>query len=268
MKNWNLVGNPFGQTAWLVEDYDFYTMNGDGSLIVDINEDQNSIEAMEGIFVKAANDGDVLHFTTTQPENNGKGLILNLNHGQEVIDRAVVRFGEGRTLPKFQIKKNCTQLYIPMGNEDYAVVRSEEVGEMPVSFKAEENGSYTLNFSALNTEFGYLHLIDNMTGNDVDLLATPSYSFVAKTTDYANRFKLVFATGNALEDSFAFFSNGSFVINNEGNATLQVIDINGRILSNETINGCANVHVNAASGVYMLRLINGDNVKVQKVVVR
>ena len=270
MKNWNLVGNPFAQTAWLVEGYDFYTMNNDATMIVQVGDGfENSIEAMEGIFVKAANDGDVLHFTTTEPaKSNGKGLILNLNQGQKLIDRAVVRFGEGRTLPKFQIKKNCTQLYIPMDNEDYAVVRSEEVGEMPVSFKAEENGSYTLNFSALNTEFGYLHLIDNMNGNDVDLLATPSYSFVAKTTDYAQRFKLVFATGNVLEDSFAFFSNGSFVINNEGNATLQVIDINGRILSNETINGCANVNVNAASGVYMLRLINGDNVKVQKVVVR
>ena len=33
-----------------------------------------------------------------------------------------------------------------------------------------------------------------MTGNDIDLLSTPSYSFEARTTDYENRFKLVFAT--------------------------------------------------------------------------
>ncbi len=115
----------------------------------------------------------------------------------------------------------------------------------------------------------YLHLIDNMTGADVDLLQTPSYNFEAKTTDYESRFKLVFATGdNSNDDNFAFFSNGSFVINNEGNAELQVIDITGRIVKSESINGCANVNVNAASGVYMLRLINGDNVKVQKVVVK
>ena len=117
-------------------------------------------------------------------------------------------------------------------------------------------------------ELEYLHLIDNMTGSDVDLLSTPSYSFEAKSTDYANRFKLVFATGNASDDNFAFFSNGSFVINNESNATVQVIDVTGRILSSETITGSANVNVNAAPGVYMLRLVNGDNVKVQKVVVR
>ena len=107
-----------------------------------------------------------------------------------------------------------------------------------------------------------------MTGNDIDLLATPSYSFEAKTTDYESRFKLVFATGNNDNDAFAFYSNGSFVINTEGNATLQVIDINGRILKSESINGCTNVNVKAAAGVYMLRLVNGNDVKVQKVVVR
>ena len=143
------------------------------------------------------------------------------------------------------------------------------MGELPVSFKAEENGSYNLSLSSEEVSFAYLHLIDNMTGADVDLLETPSYSFEAKTTDYESRFKLVFATGdNSDDDNFAFFSNGSFVINNDGEATLQVIDVTGRILSSESINGCTNVNVNAASGVYMLRLINGDNVKVQKVVVK
>ena len=265
---WNLVGNPFAVIAYPVEDYDFYTLSGDATLIVEVNDDFNSIEAMEGIFVNAENDGDVLTFTTSPTTKTGKGFVLNLSQNHGLIDRAVVRFGEGRTLPKFQIKKNSTKVYIPMDGQDYAVVRSEEVGEMPVSFKAEENGNYTLSLSALNTEFGYMHLIDNLTGNDVDLLQTPSYSFEAKTTDYESRFKLVFATGNSNNDNFAFFSNGSFVINNEGNASLQVIDVTGRILSSETINGCANINVNGAAGVYMLRLMNGDNVKVQKVVVK
>ena len=58
------------------------------------------------------------------------------------------------------------------------------------------------------------------------------------------------------------------MISNEGEATLQVVDVTGRILSSESISGCANVNVKAAAGVYMLRLINGDNVKVQKVIVK
>ena len=222
---------------------------------------------MEAVFVIAETDGETLTFTTTETANDDKGLALNLSRNNSVIDRAVVRFGEGRTLPKFQLNPNHTKVYIPMDGNDYAVVRSEEVGEMPVSFKAENNGSYTLSFSTENVEFGYLHLIDNMTGANVDLLVNPSYSFEAKTTDYASRFKLVFATGNT-DDNFAFYSNGSFVVSNDGNATLQVVDVNGRILKSESINGCTNLNMNVATGVYMLRLINGENVKVQKVVVR
>jgi hypothetical protein len=268
--DWNLVGNPFAVNAYFADDRDYYTMKADGSEIIAVGDEGSEtrhIEWMEGVFVIAETDGETVTFTTTQPTNKGKSVTLNLSNGNNIIDRAIVRFGQGRQLPKFQLNRNSTKLYIPQDGQDYAVACTEEIGEMPVSFKAEENGTYTLNFSSVNVEFGYLHLIDNMTGADIDLLQTLSYSFEARTTDYANRFKLVFATGNAT-DNFAYFSNGSFVINNEGAATLQVIDVTGRILSSETINGCANVNVNAAAGVYMLRLINGDNVKVQKVVVR
>ena len=197
-------------------------------------------------------------------------ININLVKGNKTVDHARVRFGQGFNL-EHKSFRNSSKIYMPVDNNDYAVVYTEEQGEMPVNFKAESNGSYTISINTENVSFGYLHLIDNMTGNDVDLLATPSYSFEAKTTDYESRFKLVFATGNA-DDTFAFYSNGSFVINNpstgSGPATLQVIDINGRILKSESIYGCSNLDMNAAQGIYMLRLVNGDNVKVQKVVVR
>ena len=268
LPGWNLVGNPFIVNAYLADGRDFYTLTGNGSRF-EVST-SNNINAMEGVFVIAQDENDnSITFTTTQPSNNGKSIVLNLGEGRENIDRAIVRFGEGRTLPKLQLFKGSTKIYIPQDGKEYAVVRSEEMGEMPVNFKAENNGTYSVNVSGQNTEFAYLHLIDNMTGADVDLLETPSYSFEAKTTDYESRFKLVFATGNnSNDDNFAFYSNGSFVINNEGNAELQVIDIMGRIVKSESINGCANVSVNGAAGVYMLRLVNGDNVKVQKVVVK
>jgi hypothetical protein len=46
-----------------------------------------------------------------------------------------------------------------------------------------------------------------------------------------------------------------------------VIDVNGRILCNEEINGSVSKRIDAAPGVYMLRLINNNDVKVQKIVV-
>ena len=263
---WNLVGNPFSVPAY-IGNRAYYRIGNGGADIVAATAG-TAIDVMEGIFVIATENNEVLNFSTTA----SKGASVAMNVVRErgnIIDRAIVRFDEGDQLPKFQLNKNHTKVYISMDGEDYAVVRGEEMGEMPVSFKAENNGSYTLTVNTEELDMNYLHLIDNMTGNDIDLLQTPSYSFEAKTTDYESRFKLVFATGdNSNDDNFAFYSNGSFVINNEGNATLQVIDIMGRIVKSESINGCANVNVNGAAGVYMLRLVNGDNVKVQKVVVK
>ena len=261
MAGWNLVGNPYGVDAFL--ERPFYTMNEETG--AELIEGSGAIAPMYGVFVYATEEENGQPLTFTTNDTKGAMLSLNLSNGRNVIDRASVRFGEGRTLPKFQLNRNSTKVYIPVDNEDYAVVRSEGMGELPVNFKAESNGTYSLTLSAENVDFSYLHLIDNMTGADQDLLANPSYSFEAKTTDYASRFRLVFATGND-EDNFAFFSNGSLVVNNEGNATLQVIDVTGRIVKCESINGCANVNIDAASGVYMVRLVNGDNVKVQKVV--
>lgn len=268
---WNLVGNPFGTTAYL--DRDFYAMNEDGTEIM-TDASQGAVAAMQGIFVIAENNGETLTFTTETPAQEEANVTLNLSQNRgAVIDRTIVRFGEGRQLPKFQLNTESTKLYIPQSNNDYAVVRSAAQGEMPVNFKASKNGSYTLAIDAENVEMNYLHLIDNMTGADIDLLATPSYTFDAKTTDYASRFKLVFsANANENDDeneTFAFFDGSVWCISNTGEATLQVVDMLGRIVSSESVNGNATLSTdNLMSGVYMFRLVNGENVKVQKVVVK
>ena len=263
---YNLVGNPFNMDAYIekpfytLENSDTYTENTAGT----------AIHAMQGLLVVADNDGDILTFSTEAPAGKSAKLNMNVTKGRAVVDHAIISFNEGQQLPKIQFRNGSTKVYIPQDGKDYAIVSADSnVGEMPVSFKAESNGTYTLSFTNEEVTFNYLHLIDNMTGTETDLLANPSYTFDARTTDYASRFRLVFATGNnSDDDSFAFFSNGSFVINNEGNATLQVIDVTGRILKSESINGSASINFNAAAGVYMLRLVNGENVKVQKVVVK
>ena len=116
-------------------------------------------------------------------------------------------------------------------------------------------------------------MIDNLTGNDVDLLVNPSYTFTGHTYEYASRFKLVFMANDANldgenNDDFAFISNGQLIVTSEG--ILQVVDVMGRMLVNKQLSTTnsqlpiANFH----AGVYVLRLINGKNVKTQKIVVR
>ena len=261
----NLVGNPFNEIAYI--DREFYTMNDDGSAIIPATN--NSIQAMEGIFVYAGTNGEEMQFSTEVPAEPDEKIIMNVTRNRgNVVDRAIVRFGQGGVLPKFQLNPNSTKLYMTEGNQEFAVVRSANEGELPVSFKASENGNYTLNIETENVEVSYLHLIDNKTGVDTDLLATPSYTFEANTTDYANRFKLVFTTGSLTgSDTFAYFNGNEWVINNEGEATLQVVDVTGRVLSNEQINGSYNNSLNLSAGVYVLRLSNGNVVKTQKVVI-
>lgn len=284
----NLIGNPFGTAATL--NLPYYRMNENGSALK-VTTENGEVAAMEGVFVYAYDDVaeepiGTATFTEVGRSADASHSIVNLNveHNRgNVVDNAIIRFDEGRTLPKFTLNEGDTKLYIPQNGKDYAIVRAEASGEMPVNFRAKENGTYSLSFSSENVSFSYLHLIDNMTGADVDLLVPEpavaersrsiegpvSYTFTAKTTDYASRFKLVFVVGSSTgSDAFAFYSNGNWIISNEGQATLQVIDVNGRILSSEAINGSVNKAIHAAPGVYMLRLINGDNVRTQKVVVR
>ena len=264
LEGWNLVGNPFGQTAYI--DRPFYKMNDEG---YDYLANGGAIEAMEGIFVIANKDNDTLTFSKTQPTNGKSQIVLNVicNRGT-VIDRAIVSIGEKHTLPKFMLNESNTKLYIPQDDMDYAVVNSSEAGEIPVSFKANQNGNYTIKVNTEELDVNYMHLIDNLTGADVDLLQNPSYNFNAQTTDYANRFKLVFATGVNNDDVFGFYSNGNWIINNDGDAVLQVIDVTGRIMSSEEIHGSCSKRIMAAPGVYMLRLVKGDDMKVQKIVVK
>ena len=276
---WNLVGNPFaGDDAYITKS--FYTLENSDTYT--LNTAGTAIHPMQGLLVIADENGETMTFSTEAPAVNNSKLNMNVSNERSVVDQAIISFTEGQQLPKLQFRNGSTKVYLPKDGKEYAIVSTEAMGTMPVNFKAENDGTYTLSFTAEEVSFSYLHLIDNMTGEDVDLLAGAStlrgtsgatgsatYTFDAKTTDYESRFKLVFATGNnANDDAFAFYSNGSFVINNEGEATLQVIDMNGRILKSESINGCANVNVKAAAGVYVLRLVNGNDVKVQKVVVR
>ncbi len=193
-EGWNLVGNPFGDTAYI--DREFYVMNGSGSEIA--VAEVNYIEPMQGVFVIAKQDQETLKFTTTAPANQGKKLVFNISQGRGgVIDRAIIRFDEGQELPKFQLFDNSTKLAIEQNSKEFAVVHSRAAGEMPMNFKAETDGNYTLTVSeTLNTQLSTLNLIDHLTGNVIDLLENPSYSFNATTTDDPARFTVVFRKVN------------------------------------------------------------------------
>ena len=274
-QGWNLVGNPYTEKAYI--DRDYYVMNDSGTDFELADREDNYVNPMEGIFVIADenNETETMTFNTSNetPAPDAGKIVLNLRKNRSMMaDRAMIRFGEGRQLPKLMFNPDNTKLYIAKDSEEFAVVRSIDENSTPVSFRPAENGTYTLSVNAEDIEMEYLHLIDNMTGADVDLLATPSYTFEARTTDYTSRFNLVYATCDDVNENttkpFAFFDGSEWVINNSGNATLQVVDVTGRVLSSETLNGYARISIDQVPGVYMMRLVNGNDVKVQKVIIK
>jgi hypothetical protein len=284
------VGNPYTFDTYVNRPY--YKMN-DARKGVELVSDNAAIKPCDGVVINANSNGNVI-FTQTpqQSQATGGNLLVTLaqvNNNRDTstgsttaIDNAIVSFNEGSTLPKFRFGENA-EIYIPQGNQDYAIAFSEKQGELPLNFKATEDGEYTITVNPENMEMNYLHLIDNITGEDVDLLAPElvpepveghegpaSYTFTAKTTDYASRFRLVFSANGVSEDAddnnevFAFISNGNIIINGEG--MLQMIDVTGRVVWVE--DAMNRVSTNGMpAGVYVLRLINGEKVSTQKIVI-
>ena len=290
---WNLVGNPFPVSAYASRSY--YTMNEEGTTIEpNMVSSATAIPACTGVMVMAEAEGETVVFSTEAPEasTNQGCLQIALSQAVELVetptrkqdgpstgsgtlhDKAIVSFNAGDRLEKFVFNKENAVISIPQGGKELAIACSDKQGEMPLNFKATKNGEYTLTIHPEAVELEYLHLIDNLTGADVDLLALrqaqgpASYTFTAKTTDYASRFRLVFsASGDACEPigNFAFISNGNIIVNGEG--MLQVVDVTGRVV--RCSDGVHTVSTNGMTpGIYVLRLINGNDVKVQKVVVR
>ena len=267
---WNLIGNPFPYEA--IIDRTNYVLDIEGQYLVARGEG-SEVPAMSGVFVQADDEDEFATFTVTNKSRGAEqstiartDIVVSDNKGK-VLDNAIVRFDSGQTLGKFSLRANSTKIYVPFEGKNYAIVNAGQTGEMPINFVAKNSGTYALSFSNVGVDFSYLHLVDNLTGNDVDLLANPSYSFEAKTTDYSSRFKLVYAvkdgpsTGSG---TFAFVNNGDIIVNGEG--TLQVIDVMGRIIVSR--DGAHTVSTNGMTpGVYMLRLVNGNDVKTQKVVI-
>ena len=277
--NWNLVGNPFTTEA-TASVTDYYRINP-GTRRLTISN--GPVNPMEGIFVEASETLTDVTFTKVSRGSRSERAIespmvnIDLSNAEgRLLDRARMRMGEGANLSKLDMMSDPNRLYFHIDGKDYAVARVNGQSELPLHFDVAENDTYTLTVNVEGMNLSYLHLIDNMTGADVDLLASngedakhSTYTFKAKTTDYASRFRLVFETGSSTEgDSFAFIdAAGNIVITADaGTASLQVIDVTGRVVVSTDV-ACGVSTNGMTAGVYVLRLINGDDVKVQKIVV-
>ncbi len=190
-KGFNLIGNPYPCNTNV--NRSFYVMNEDGS---DFILGSNPVAPCAAILVQAQGAGQSVTFSKNaskgQPDITISVTKSNMG-GDAIIDRVRVSFNESDRLSKYTMNPKKDMLYITQNGSDFAVAYADGESEMPVNFKTTEDGTYTLHVEAESLAPAYLHLIDDVTGTDIDLLATPSYTFEAKTTDTVSRFRLMFA---------------------------------------------------------------------------
>ena len=156
------------------------------------------------------------------------------------------------------------------------------IHEVPVRFRAYNDGMFTLGWETKNSNFSYMHLIDNLTGMDIDCLNASEYHFEGKTTDYWSRFRLVFEYTDVEENeedgpstgsgTFAFFMGDELVVNGPSTgsaALLQLFDINGHCVFSTELYDTQSVvsPPKVAPGIYILRLTGNQVTRTQKMVI-
>ena len=285
LAGFNLIGNPYthdiykgGGTALensVTEGYElatgFYTVTNKGAWTIgyDVEDaEPTAINPGQGFLVQAVKAGQI---TMTNTDANG---VSKANHdnirfvvsNSQYEDATCAMFDKGNGLNKISHRNaEIPMLYIPQNDENYAIAMMDDNTQaFNLNFKAMTMGKYTLSYKAYG-QFSYLHVIDRLTGEDVDMLLEESYSFVGTPKDAENRFivKLNYQSGldGSENSTFAYQSGNDIVVSGEGE--LQIFDVMGRMIATQNINGVETVNV-PANGVYVFRL----NEKVQKVVVK
>lgn len=288
LKGFNLVGNPFAENIFRNNAYNnenivpgYYIADAEVGTWKACN-DETPITPGVGILIKLNkainNDNEV---TVSKPDHNARyeykdnGLCLNI-YGDNVYDRLYVYFDEGAGLNKIDhLSETAPSLSVRYEDTLYAIAHVGEFCKLvDVVFENTQSGWYTLYVDNDKVGLKYLHLIDNITGDEIDMLKDNNYKFYAFGNENENRFKLVMNPIGAIsnDNMFAYVLNGDIIITGLDNtATLQVFDVMGRMISSELISKAEGVACRTmkpdVAGVYVLRLINENSTKTQKIVV-
>ena len=276
VNGWNLIGNPYLTTIRLNSTYiapastaalidGGYKLNTNGTWTAIYSS--SDIVAGQAVLVKASTAGTLTLRPTASKsasadeQESARGFVFSVSNA-EYSDVAYALFADGEGLPKIaHLNTEAPMLSI----DGYAIAKLDVNAErFPMSVNGQ--GKYTLALKENSADATYLHLIDRATGRDIDLLATPEYSFVG--TGMADRFEVRLMPGMDENGNvnFVYIDGTRLIVDGEGE--LQVFDVMGRQLGSAQVSGTTTLDrsslgiVNA--GVYVMRL-DGNS---QKIVVK
>ena len=210
----------------------------------------------------------LINLVVSDSEGNADLAVLELDRAHD----------EGAE--KIRLSECKGMLSLGYENRDYSILFRTKIEDyQPLRFEALEEGTFTLEWNTANGEFSELTLIDNIAGTTTDMLSRDSYSFEANPDQYVSRFKIVIGHYKDIDEyedapstgsgTFAFQMGDELVVNGEG--SLQMFDVTGRLVMKQTINGTQSAIAlpDVAKGVYVLRLTGKTNgTQTQKIVIQ
>lgn len=285
LKGFNLVGNPYPHviykgTGGAIDDSHlasgYYVLDNSGAWLAKTYE--TAIQPGQGFLVQTDEARDLsitkTNAAATGETSSGSGkrnavpkISLHLSNGV-MSDVAYLYMDQGRDLNKVDhFNADNPVLSVISNGKDLAIAHLDDsAASVDLRFDNKLAGTFTLTVDVQHWAGDYLYLVDRITGAEIDLLRNPKYTFRATGHEHAFRFELLLKEENGSEEDFAFYDGDEWRIATDyAGATLQVVDLLGRVMKSEEAKSSFST-AGMAPGVYVFRLINGDAIRSQKVV--
>lgn len=234
------------------------------------------IPVAEGFMVKATDAAASLKYNRGAAKSTDTfrsvNIIVESNAG---TDNAVVVMnnGKGGFEKLANVNDKVSLVFLTSGYDRYGIYSCpENVNSVSVGFKAKTMSEFKMRIETVG-EFDCIYLIDNSTGDKVNMLMEECYEFVGMPNGDINRFSLVFDESNetvTTGEQFAYVSDNVIIIENvKGIGEVKVIDMLGRLMLTGKVSSGDGINVESLNtGVFVIQMIDESGLKTQKVLVK
>lgn len=273
--NFYLLGNPFSfdmnwdELSTVTDVYNGYATisNIDGSYDYHTS---GTIKVGDGFLVKTTGNSPVLTYGNSRNRNEKQesiNVIASNIHGSDNVVIYLAGQEEEGFLKLDNLNKDITNIYIGNNGKRYGIFSfDKDVEEVKLSFEAKHTGSHIISIEP-EGEFEYITLVDNFTGEEINML-NGRYEFVVYSTENSReRFSLKFGKKAEPEQdkNFVYQSGDELIIKAQG--TVQIIDVMGRIILTKEINGNGKIDIsNYDKAMYIIRCLD-DQQMTQKIII-
>ncbi len=273
LANLHLIGNPFTYNLnWddveqysMVTGYAYVKANGDYEYKID-----GEIKVGEGFFIQTSGTYASLAIQTRSSKEKANSINI-IASGKAGKDNVIVNFaGKAEGFNKLQnFNDAIATVYVSENGKHYGIANVDEnTTEVALNFNAKEMGNYSISLD-VNGKFEAVTLVDRFTGIETNMLLEDEYTFTSTSNDNPNRFVIRLDNGQQTTDNgqFVYQSGEELILSIEGH--VQIVDMLGRVVySNEHANGDNRISVSEFNNAaYVVRVINEEGVKTQKVVI-